>query len=428
LRIAAITGRFPVLSETFVVRHLQGLLALGHDLDIYAELRGDERDLTPSARAELMPRALYVDMPEASAFELPVRPLGGRTRVPGADRDQLNLVRAARAVPALAAAGRRAPRLAVRALRRSHYRDQATSLSALYRLAACSRGGGYDAVHVHFGPIGESYRFVRKLWGAPLVVSFHGHDMSSWPGSARPGALDHVFATADAVTTVSADGVRKLTRLGCPPTKLYVVQSGLAMEQFRFRERGLRLEEVPRILSVARLTEKKGLEYALRAVARVMEDRPLRYDIIGSGPLDLGLQELAIDLGIAGAVTFHGGRGHEFVRQMLDESHLFLLPSVTAADGDQEGAPVSLLEAQACGVPVLSTMHAGIPEAVVGGRSGLLVAERDEEELALRLAELLDHPERWPAMGRAGRRHVERRNDNRALSRELVSLYEALAG
>lgn len=366
MRIATITGRFPVLSETFIVRQFGGLLELGHDLDIYAEFRGDEAVLPEGVRAELMSRVRSVDMPEASALELPVRPLRGRTRVPGADSDRLNLARAARAVPALLAAGRRAPRLALQALRRSEYRDQATSLSALYRVAACAGGGGYDVAHAHFGPMGESYRFVRELWGTPLVVSFYGHDMSSWPQHARPGALERVFETADAVTAVAADGVAKLEQLGCPPEKLHELRTGLELHEFPFRERSLAPGQSPRILAAARLTEKKGIEYAIRAVARVRLRYPdVRFDIVGGGPLGESLEVLAAGLGVEDAVVFHGARDQSVVQRLMADCHAFLLPSVTAPNGDQEGAPVSLAEAQACGIPVISTVHAGIPEAVV---------------------------------------------------------------
>jgi colanic acid/amylovoran biosynthesis glycosyltransferase len=418
MRIAMIVGRFPVLSETFVARQMAGLAELGHDLDVYAELRGDPSELEPSLRTELLSRTRYVDMPRASANELAARPVRGPA----------SLLRTGRALPAAAVAMRRNPRLAVRTLRRSEYRDQASSLSALYRLAACSRGRGYDVAHAHFGPIGESYRFVGELWHAPLVVTFHGHDMSSWPAQARPGALESVFAAADAVTAVSADGARRLERLGCPPEKLHELPMPIALERFPFRERTLEPGESPRILSVARLTEKKGIEYAIRAVARARESHPdLRYDIVGTGPLRESLVALARELGVSDAVTFHGGRGQDFVRELLEQSHLFLLPSVTASNGDAEGAPLSLVEAQACGLPVLSTMHAGIPEAVPAGASRFLAPERDVDTLATRLSELLEHPERWPEIGRAGRRHVEQRNGNAVLAPRLVQLYERLA-
>jgi colanic acid/amylovoran biosynthesis glycosyltransferase len=99
---------------------------------------------------------------------------------------------------------------------------------------------------------------------------------------------------------------------------------------------------------------------------------------------------------------------------------------VTAADGDQEGTPVSLMEAQACGVPVVSTLHSGIPEVVPDGRAGVLVPERDVDRLAAALAELLKRADRWAAMGEQGRTHVKAFYDLRSLNQEQSSLYERL--
>jgi colanic acid/amylovoran biosynthesis glycosyltransferase len=105
-------------------------------------------------------------------------------------------------------------------------------------------------------------------------------------------------------------------------------------------------------------------------------------------------------------------------------SHLFVLPSVTASDGDQEGIPVSLMEAQASGLPVLSTRHSGIPELVADGKSGILVPERDADSLTAGLLRLIEHPQDWPRMGRAGRRLVEQSFNLSTLLPDLVNLYE----
>jgi colanic acid/amylovoran biosynthesis glycosyltransferase len=105
------------------------------------------------------------------------------------------------------------------------------------------------------------------------------------------------------------------------------------------------------------------------------------------------------------------------------EAHLFMLPSVTAKDGDQEGIPTVLLEASSTGLPVLSTWHSGIPDAVVDGETGYLVPERDVEALADRLHHLLEDPGLWGTLGRNGRRHIEDSYNVRTLTLELVQHY-----
>ncbi len=108
----------------------------------------------------------------------------------------------------------------------------------------------------------------------------------------------------------------------------------------------------------------------------------------------------------------------------MASAHILVLSSVTAADGDQECTPVSLMDAQAAGLPVLSTRHSGIPEVVLDGRSGFLVPEGDVAGLAGRLLHLLDHPEAWPEMGRDGRRHIEQNYNCATLAGQLVASYE----
>jgi len=111
---------------------------------------------------------------------------------------------------------------------------------------------------------------------------------------------------------------------------------------------------------------------------------------------------------------------------MLAEAHILMAPSVTAADGDEEGIPNTLKEAMAMGIPVISTLHAGIPELVADGISGFLVPERDAAALADRLRRLVDHPETWAAMGRAGRVRIDSDFDIDRLNDQLLDLYKGM--
>jgi len=173
--------------------------------------------------------------------------------------------------------------------------------------------------------------------------------------------------------------------------------------------------------------EKKGIEYVIRAVAQVARSFPqLRYDIIGDGPLRAELQKLAVALSVEKIVQFHGALNAESVRNLLDEAHAFVLASVTAKDGDQEGTPVSLLEAQAAGLPVISTRHSGIPEIVLDGESGWLVPERDADALADRLNQLRNHPELAERLGRRGRKFIEARFSAAGCMNALLDIYAEL--
>ena len=406
MRIALFVESFPVISQTFVLAHATGLLELGHEVAIVASNRRSltSRD-TPRCRITT-PRAYDTveGPPESLYWELPVRPLWSSTWTPGAARGVPNALRALRAAPQLARALWRAPRLALQTLRESEYGYQARSLSALYRLSSlCSLRRSFDVLHAHFGPVANGFRFARELYSAPLVVSFHGYDFSAWPKRHGAGAYARLFADADAVIVNSSYTRGRLLALGCPSPRLHRIPAPFRVAEFPFRERTLAAGEPVRLLSVGRLVEKKGIEYALDAVAQLRANWPaLRYDVVGDGPLRAALGVRVAELGLASVVTLHGALPRSAVLALLDRAHLFVMPSVTALDGDVEGQGVALQEAQAVGLPIVATDHNGFHESIVPGRSGLLVPERDAAALARALADLLSRPAAWPEMGRAG--------------------------
>ena len=427
LRIAMFVGSFPVVSETFIVRQITGLLDLGHDVDIYADTRDETGSPIQSEvrQYRLLERTTFMDMPpETAPWEMPVWPITRRTWPPGATDSIHNSIRVLRALSRLFQCVTTAPRLTFQVLKPGEYRYQAASLSALYRLAAlsCIRKR-YDVLHAHFGPTGNSFRFTRTLWQAPLVVSFHGYDFSTLPRKEGPDMYRKLFETVDAVTANSDYTRKQVEKLGCPAAKLHKLPVGLHLSEFPFRERTLRPGEPFRILSVGRLVEIKGHDYAIRAVARLRErHRHLRYTIVGEGPLRKKLETLVKDLNAEEFVTLHGAADSAEVRRLMDESHLFVLASVSV-EGDQEGQGLVLQEAQASGLPVIATNHGALPEGLLVGQSGFLVPERNVDALVGRLSEFIAHPEAWPQMGRAGRKFVGERYDISKLNQPLSQIY-----
>jgi colanic acid/amylovoran biosynthesis glycosyltransferase len=256
------------------------------------------------------------------------------------------------------------------------------------------------------------------------VVSFRGSDLTT---ERKDNAYAALFRTADRFLPVSDTFRNRLVTMGCPPEKVEVHRSGIDLRKFRCVGRTRVGAEPMRLLSIARLVEKKGIGYALEAVARVAASgRAVRYDVIGDGPLRPALERKSGELGVRHLVRFLGTRDHVQVVTALDDAHALLQPSVTAGSGDQEGIPNVLKEAMASGLPVVSTRHSGIPELVEHDVSGFLVPERDVDALVDRIAYLADHPGRWPEMGRAGRKKVEREYDRDRLNRRLMELYGEL--
>jgi colanic acid/amylovoran biosynthesis glycosyltransferase len=206
-----------------------------------------------------------------------------------------------------------------------------------------------------------------------------------------------------------------------------VLPSGIQCARFRFAPRQPPGDGRVRVVTTGRLVEKKGVEYGIRAVARLRAAGvSVEYAVVGDGPLRPALEQLIGELGLAGAVSILGWRQESEVARVLDRAHLFLSPNVTAANGDED-APVNVIkEAMATGLPVVGTRHGGIPEVVQDGVSGFLVAERDVDALVERLGHLVAHPELWPGMGQAGRAWVERHYDAPMLAARLEEIYRQL--
>lgn len=284
-------------------------------------------------------------------------------------------------------------------------------------------------IHAHFGDRGVLMLGLAKKLGVPLVTTFYGYDVSTLPLEAKwVPRLAKLFAEGDAFLAEGPFMRDRLIAMGCPPDKAHVQHLGVDLAGIPFRERAP--EEGPvRLLMAASFREKKGLRYGLEAFARLASRRKgqLQLTIIGDGPLKAELRALADAWKVQPFIRWLGYQPREvFFREAL-AAHLFIQPSVVAADGDTEGgAPVALLEAQATGLPILATTHADIPEVTAPGESAFLVPERDVDALEERLAFLIDHPETWPAMGRAGRRHVETDFDIAQQGRRLEAHYRRL--
>jgi colanic acid/amylovoran biosynthesis glycosyltransferase len=404
MKIAFILTHFPALSETFILNQITGLIDRGHSVDIYADRPGSDSKMHPEVESYgLLPKTRYAP------------------RMPGN-----TLVRFVKGAGIVARHLFSSPSVVGRALNVMRHGSEASSLKLLYRvvpfLPECP---AYDVIHAHYGQEGLRALALRDLGvlHGPLLTTFHGSDMSAYLRKVGPNVYDKLFAKGDLFLPISERWRKALVEMGCPPARTVVHHMGIDCGRFGFRARQKKPGETPRLLSIARLVEKKGIEYAIRAAAK-LRGVDFHYDILGDGPLRQGLEKLVRELGVSDRVTLQGWKHQAEVVELLDRAHLLVAPSVTGSDGDQEGIPVAMMEAMAMGLPVLSTRHSGIPELVDDGQSGYLVPERDVDALAGSLGRLLSAPEQWPAMGEAGRRRVEADFDINRLNDRLVGLFE----
>jgi colanic acid/amylovoran biosynthesis glycosyltransferase len=356
---------------------------------------------------------------------MPVRPLREQTWPPGSERAISNTKRLVQAIPALAQCALSAPLLTRSLLDQHEYSYRACSLSGIFRLRTLLNARGkFDVLHAHFGTVGNYFRFARALFRAPFVVSFHGYDFSTVPRKEGRDVYKHLFAKADAVTANSNYTKGQLEALGCPREKIINLPVGLNPKDFIFHAREIHAGEPVRILTVARLVEIKGHEYVLRALGKLRSRVPdFHYHIVGDGPLRKHLENLTAELRLMDTVTFHGARSEEEVRRLFANTHVFVLCSVNV-NGDEEGQGLVLQEAQACGLPVVATRHGAFQEGIAPENSYWLVPERDVDELATKLQELIEANAQWPSIGNAGRIFVAKRYDIRVLNQQLVEVYE----
>ena len=286
-------------------------------------------------------------------------------------------------------------------------------------------------LHIYFGHIAVLLRPLIRHWPNQTVVSFHGADvLVDMQKSAYRRGTEEMLSLVRRVLVRSESLREALIGLGCAPEKIKIQRAGIPLDQFPFRERSVPDNGEWRLLQAGRLIEKKGLKTALRAFAKFRNEFPsAKFSIAGEGPQLAELQSLTRELQIESSVDFASFVSQEKLRSLFYSSHLFLHPSETGLDGNQEGVPNSVLEAMSTGLPVFATRHGGIPEAVEQNIGGILVEERDSESLAAALIDCTKDSARLAAMGRAASENIAKNFSQTEQTRRLEEIYlRELAG
>jgi colanic acid/amylovoran biosynthesis glycosyltransferase len=286
-----------------------------------------------------------------------------------------------------------------------------------------------DLLHAHFGPTGYLGLSVKRALGVPLITTFYGYDTISVPHDRKWAAQrQKLLAEGDLFLAEGPFMQSALIQLGCAAARVRL--QPIAVDLTRIPAKQQRDPAAPPVILFAgRFVEKKGIEYGLRAISKLHHSgTKLECRIIGFGPLENRLRRFVATRGLDKVTSFLGRLTYAQYLDELSKADIFVQPSVVAKDGDLEGgAPTTLLEAQACGLPVVTTAHADIPNVVVAGESAIVVPERDSEALADALAQLLSRPQDWPVMGKKGRAFVEEHHSSVRAAERLEALYRECA-
>jgi len=401
MKIAFLLPLFPAISETFILNQLTWLLDHGHHVDIFARKRSGETTIHEDVeKYRLLDRTyFYWDVPLSkiqrlvSAFRIIRKHV---LKNPIGILRTLNVIK---------------------------YGNLAWTLGLLHRVGPFLND--YDIVQCHFGPSGNWGIFLKEFGiHAKVVTTFHGFDIRL--GLEQGGHIfQKLFKKGDCFISISDYNFQSLCQLGLSKEKIVTLPIGIDLRKFPLKMTNHIWEpKTPcRIVTVARLVEEKGLRFGIEAVSQLIHVRPgvnIQYTIIGEGPLRGELESLVKKLNLEETVSFRGSMEQKDIIQVLLGSDLFLFPSIA------EALPVSLMEAQAVGLPVVATQVGSADQIVSEGNSGFLVPSGDVAAMADRCAYLLDHPESWQDMGRRGRDIVAERYDVNILNAQLLGLYQKL--
>lgn len=397
MRVAYVVSRFPKVSETFVVRELDAVDAQpGMELELFALHPAESSEVVhPVARpwlARLHRAGDHGEILSALAYWLRRRP-----------RHLLSTL-----AVVVRAHARRPPVLA---------RAVATVLLALPH-ARRAGGLGVEHLHAHFAshPTTAAWA-IWRLTGIPYSFTSHAHDLF-----VHQLFLARKIRDARFLVTISDFNLRFLSQVSGAP-EIHVIHAGIDCGRYPFRRRDLSGGRPLTAVTVATLQEKKGHAVLLDALAGEPRLAHLGLELIGDGELRGPLEAQVDRLGLRDRVRFLGAMSQDQVTERLEQADLFVLPSIIARSGQMEGIPVALMEAIACGLPVVATEMSGVPELVRDGETGVLATPGSPESLRAAILRVLADPEGSAVRADAGRRLVEEQFDLHASARALAGLF-----
>ena len=262
-----------------------------------------------------------------------------------------------------------------------------------------------DVLFAEFGVCGAACTPLAKRLGIPLIVHFHGYDASEYEVLAKnEEGYKKMFEYASAIVVVSNVMKQKLESIGAPAHKLVLTHYGA---HYSFKTLQLNFKQ-KKLLAVGRMVDKKAPHLLILAFKKSIERHPdAKLVYIGMGPLFRIVQDLVQHLHLEQHVELRGLAGRDVIQKEMQEVRCFVQHSRVAESGDMEGTPVAIIESQSAGIPVISTIHAGIPDVVIHEETGFLVPEGDVEGMSHYINMILDDSALAERLGDAGKSRIE---------------------
>jgi len=291
-----------------------------------------------------------------------------------------------------------------------------------------------DLLHAHFGTFGTKLVNLKERLGIPLLVSFYGDDASAAPKRKEwEEGYKRLFEKADSFIAICEDMKQELISHGCPEEKIHIVHVATDLNTYSYKERNIPEDGTTiNFLKIAKFEGKKGIKYLLEAFNRLSNKMDnVKLTLVGYGPdldkIKYQIDNLNLEDNVELIDTTEITKTDEIfplIKKLLQKKDIFVHPSLTTENNDKEGTPTIIMAASSCGMPVISTKHAGIPEVVVDGETGYLVPEKDVDALYKKMKYLAENPMLWNKMGKAGRKHIEKEFSRKSLTKNLQKVYK----
>ncbi|HAC15575.1 MAG TPA: colanic acid biosynthesis glycosyltransferase WcaL [Bacteroidetes bacterium] len=293
-----------------------------------------------------------------------------------------------------------------------------------------------NLLHSHFGHVGVTGASIAKKLGVPHVVSFYGMDIHKIPKKYPHFAMkyEQMFADTDRVFCEGPFMAKSIIKLGADPDQMCVHPLGIELNKIEFSPREWHPGKALKVLIAASFRPKKGIPLALEALLAVSKHTNLEISIVGDAGYDSDslrekgrIFDFVTQHEMQNMITFMGFQPHEELFNLAKEHHLFIHPSLHAADGDSEGGiPVTLIEMAATGLPVVSSTHCDIPSLIQDQETGWIAKENDLNDLISTIERAIADVAKWPLITKNSRKHIESNYDALKQSKKLFEEYERI--